>query len=195
MDPNDGVRLIFVTVVGVIMIMTELLVSGVGRPAWALAPPATLFLVPALGLGTDTGVINFLFIAVGYLAHPGRRRSEHDRSLDPRALPRLGGRIRRRGTGGLAGGGLPRRPGLSCTIMLGVALPTLALPGFGFGSGPGNGPLQLTDPTLDLRRNLTQPDDRVVIEYQTEDPGGVYLRMASLPQLVRAGWGNVADPS
>jgi hypothetical protein len=51
--------------------------------------------------------------------------------------------------------------------------------------------LQLTDPTLDLRRNLTQPDDRVVLEYQTEAPGGVYLRMASLPQLSSAGWRNV----
>ena len=66
-SPNDGTRLIFVTVVGVIMIMTDLLVSGISRPAWAIAPPATLFLVPALGLGTDTGVVSFLLIAVGYL--------------------------------------------------------------------------------------------------------------------------------
>ena len=43
--PDDGVKLIFVTVIGMIMIMTDLLVSGVGRPAWAIAPPATLFLV------------------------------------------------------------------------------------------------------------------------------------------------------
>ena len=78
------------------------------------------------------------------------------------------------------------------TIVLGFVLPTLSLPGFGFGNGPGgNGPLQLTDPTLDLRRNLNQPDDRTVIEYQTDAPGGVYLRMASLPQLRASGWGNV----
>jgi TgpA N-terminal domain len=68
MEPNDGVKLIFVTVIGMIMIMTDLLVSGVGRPAWAIAPPATLFLVPALGLSADTGVISFCYIAVGYLA-------------------------------------------------------------------------------------------------------------------------------
>ena len=68
MEPDDGVKLIFVTVIGLIMIMTDLLVSGVGRPAWAIAPPATLFLVPALGLGTDTGVMSFCYIAVGYLA-------------------------------------------------------------------------------------------------------------------------------
>src|SRR4029450_4457324 len=54
MEPDNGVKLIFVTVIGVIMIMTDLLVSGISRPAWAIAPPATLFLVPALGLGADT---------------------------------------------------------------------------------------------------------------------------------------------
>ena len=68
MEPDNGVKLIFVTVIGMIMIMTDLLVSGIGRPAWAIAPPATLFLVPALGLGTDTGVLSFCYIAVGYLA-------------------------------------------------------------------------------------------------------------------------------
>src|SRR3712207_5322053 len=67
MGTNDGTRLIFVTIIGLIMIMTDLLVSGIHRPAWAIAPPATLFLVPALGLGTDTGLVHFGLIAVGYL--------------------------------------------------------------------------------------------------------------------------------
>ena len=188
MDPNDGVRLIFVTVVGVIMIMTDLLVSGVGRPAWAIAPPATLFLVPALGLGTDTGVINFLLIAVGYLgilvAEGLNTTARWTRGLSRDSADGFGTAT----PVVWRAAGYPRRPGpVLATIVLGVALPTLSLPGFGFGSGPGgNGPLQLTDPTLDLRRNLNQPDDRVVIEYQTRQPGGVYLRMASLPQLSAA---------
>ena len=67
MEPNDGVTLIFVTVVGGIWVITDLLVSGLARPMWGLAPAATLFLVPALGLGTDTGVVSFLLIALGYL--------------------------------------------------------------------------------------------------------------------------------
>ena len=75
MEPDNGVKLIFVTVIGMIMIMTDLLVSGIGRPAWAIAPPATLFLVPALGLGTDTGVLSFCYIAVGYL-RSGSPRTE-----------------------------------------------------------------------------------------------------------------------
>jgi transglutaminase-like putative cysteine protease len=83
-------------------------------------------------------------------------------------------------------------PAILATIVLGFALPTLSLPGIGFGNGPGgSGPLQLTDPTLDLRRNLNQPEDREVIQYQTTGAGGVYLRLASLPQLSENGWSNV----
>jgi transglutaminase-like putative cysteine protease len=191
MDPNDGVRLIFVTVVGVIMIMTELLVSGVGRPAWALAPPATLFLVPALGLGTDTGVFNFLLIAIGYLAilvaEGLNITARWTRGLSRDTADGFGtaAPVVWRAAGSLAG------PAVVLTIVLGFLLPTLLLPGIGFGSGPGSGPLQLTDPTLDLRRNLNQPDDRVVLEYQTEAADGVYLRMASLPRLSSDGWTNV----
>ena len=44
---------------------------------------------------------------------------------------------------------------------------------------------------MDLRRNLNQPEDRDVIQYQTTAPGGVYLRLASLPQLNANGWSNV----
>jgi transglutaminase-like putative cysteine protease len=192
MDPNDGVKLIFVTVIGVIMIMTDLLVSGIGRPVWSIAPPATLFLVPAIGLGTDTGALSFLCIALGYLAiliaeglnstarwtrGLTRDSAEGFGTATPvvwRAASYLG------------------IPALVAVLILGVALPTLSLPGFGFGNGPGSGgPLQLTDPTLDLRRNLTQPNDREVIEYQTNLPGGVYLRLTSLPQFSSTGWTSV----
>ncbi|HTF38963.1 MAG TPA: DUF3488 and transglutaminase-like domain-containing protein [Propionibacteriaceae bacterium] len=193
MEPNDGVKLIFVTVIGMIMIMSDLLVSGVGRPAWAIAPPATLFLVPALGLGTDTGVISFCYIAVGYLAiliaEGLNSTARWTRGLSRDSAEGFGTAMpvvwRAAGYLGV--------PAIIATIVLGFALPTLSLPGgLGFGNGPGgNGPLQLTDPTLDLRRNLNQPEDRDVIEYQTTAPGGVYLRLASLPQLNANGWSNV----
>src|SRR5215216_1436898 len=192
MEPNDGVKLIFVTVIGMIMIMTDLLVSGVGRPAWAIAPPATLFLVPALGLSTDTGVISFCYIAVGYLAIliaeglNGTARWTRGLSRDSAEGFGAATPVVWRAAGYLA------VPAIVGTIVLGFALPTLSLPGIGFGNGPGgSGPLQLTDPTLDLRRNLNQPEDRDVIEYQTTVPGGVYLRLASLPQLSSNGWSNV----
>jgi transglutaminase-like putative cysteine protease len=192
MEVDDGVKLIFVTVIGIIMIMTDLFVSGIGRPAWAIAPPATLFLVPALGLGTDTGVVSFCYIAVGYLAilvaEGLNSTARWTRGLSRDSAEGFGTAmpVVWRAAGYLA------VPAIIATIVLGFALPTLSLPGFGFGNGPGgSGPLQLTDPTLDLRRNLNQPEDRDVIQYQTTAPGGVYLRLASLPQLSANGWSNV----
>jgi transglutaminase-like putative cysteine protease len=192
MEPNDGVKLIFVTVIGMIMIMTDLLVSGVGRPAWAIAPPATLFLVPALGLGTDTGVMSFCFIAFGYLAilvaEGLNTTARWTRGLSRDSAEGFGTAmpVVWRAAGYLA------IPAILATIVFGFALPTLSLPGLGFGNGPGgSGPLQLTDPTLDLRRNLNQPEDRDVIVYRTDAPGGLYLRLASLPQLSANGWSNV----
>jgi transglutaminase-like putative cysteine protease len=175
-----------------IMIMTDLLVSGVGRPAWAIAPPATLFLVPALGLGADTGVLSFCYIAVGYLAiliaEGLNATARWTRGLTRDSAEGFGTSmpVVWRAAGYLA------IPAILATIVLGFALPTLSLPGIGFGNGPGgSGPLQLTDPTLDLRRNLNQPEDREVIQYQTTGAGGVYLRLASLPQLSENGWSNV----
>jgi transglutaminase-like putative cysteine protease len=192
MEPNSGVTLIFVTVIGMIMIMTDLLVSGLSRPAWAIAPPATLFLVPALGLGTDTGVLSFCWIAIGYLAilvaEGLNNTARWTRGLSRDSAEGFGAAtpVVWRAAGYLG------VPAIIATIVLGFALPTLSLPGIGFGNGPGgNGPLQLTDPTLDLRRNLNQPEDRAVIEYQTTSSDGVYLRLASLPQFNASGWSNV----
>jgi transglutaminase-like putative cysteine protease len=191
MDPNDGTRLIFVTVIGLILIMTDLLVSGISRPAWAVAPPATLFLVPALGLGTDTGAVNFLLIAVGYLgilvAEGINTTARWTRGLARDSAEGFGEAtpVVWRAAAYLA------VPSLVTALVLAVALPTLSLPGMGFGTGAGGGPLQLTDPTLDLRRNLNQESDRTVIEYQTQSPGGVYLRMTSLPRLNATGWNSV----
>jgi transglutaminase-like putative cysteine protease len=192
MAPNDGVKLIFVTVIGVVMVVTDLVVSGVGRAVWAIGPPATLFLVPAIGLGTDTGVVSFLCIALGYLAilvaEGLNSTARWTRGLSSDSAEGFGTAtpvVWRAAT-------YIGVPALVLTAILGAAVPTLSLPGFGFGNGPGGrGPLQLSGPTLDLRRNLNQPVDRTVITYSTNRPGGVYLRLASLPRLSSAGFGNV----
>jgi transglutaminase-like putative cysteine protease len=191
MAPNDGVTLIFTTIVTGLLIFTDVLAAGLGRPAWALAPPATLFLVPALGLGTDTGVTSFLLVALGYLgilladglnsSHRWTRGLSRDSAETVGAAPvvwRAAALI-----------GVPTVVG---TLVLGALLPTLSLPGVGFGNGAGgNGPLQLTDPSLDLRRNLNQPQNKVVLTYKTDEPGGLYLRLASLPQFNASGWSAV----
>ncbi|GAA2100994.1 DUF3488 and transglutaminase-like domain-containing protein [Microlunatus panaciterrae] len=189
MDPDNGVKLIFVSAIGVIAVMTDLLVSGIRRPVWAIAPPATLFLVPAIGLGTDTGLISFGCLAVGYLgilvAEGLNSTARWTRGLSRDSAEGMGtaAPVVWRSAGYIA------VPAVVLTVALGVIMPTLSLPGWGLGSGQGgSGPLELADPTLDLRRNLNQPTDRQVMSYTTDRPGGVYLRMASLPKFSDAGW-------
>ena len=192
MQPDPGVKIIFVSLVGVIFILTDVLVSALERPAWGIVPPAAAFAVPAIGLGIDTGLAPFLCLALGYLgilvADGLNRTSRWTRGLSRDSADGFGTAT----PVVWRAAGLIGVPALVATAVLGVALPTLALPGLGIGGGSGRGgPLQLTDPTLDLRRNLNQPEDQVVIRYTTDKPGGLYLRMASLPQFDASGWRNV----
>lgn len=189
MDPHPGVRLLLVTAVGVIMILTDVMVQGIDRPMWSLAPLASLFLVPALALRDEVPWWCFVAIAVGYLAillaegintserwPRGVRRSEHDRGSAPLA-------VRMAAVVGV--------PAIVLTLGLGYVVPTLTSQGWGLTRPRGDdGPLQMSDPTLDLRRNLNQPQNRTVIRYSTDQPDGVYLRMASLPVFNATGWQN-----
>lgn len=52
-----------------------------------------------------------------------------------------------------------------------------------------NEPLQMSDPSVDLKRNLVQGGDEVVIRYTTDRPTGAYLKLASLPLFTTAGFG------
>ena len=174
MDPDNGVKLIFVDgdrvdhdhdrPVGIRGRATGLghrtachSVSGARHSVWAL-----------------TRGDQFLLHRRWLSRNPGRGRTERYVAMDPGTHPRLGRGLRNVHAGGLAGRQAisrfrpfwpPSCSGLSC--------PRCPLPGIGFGNGPGgNGPLQLTDPTLDLRRNLNQPEDREVISTRPRDPAG-----------------------
>ena len=192
MDPNSGVTLIFTTVIGLVWIVTDTLATATRHPVWTIAPTGAMFLVPALGLSTDTGPLAFGCIAVGYLA----------------VLVADGLNSTARWTKGLSYDSAQGRgteapvvwraatligvPALVLTLAFGMLLPTFSLNGVGLGGGSGgSGALQLTDPTLDLKRNLTEPQDKKVIEYRTSGNGGEYLRLASLPQFSSAGWTNI----
>jgi len=190
MEPNSGVTFLLVVAVGAIAVMTDLMAATLRRVVWTLAPLVTLYLVPALGLIGDVGTVNFVLLAVGYLGilvaegmnSTGRwtRGLTHDSSqgigsAEPvvvRAALLIG------------------VPALILSIIAGLLVPTLSLAGWGSGGRGNQGPLQLTDPTADLRRNLNQPDDQVILRYRTDAPGGQYLRLASLPLFNSSGFQN-----
>lgn len=190
MAPDPGVKLLFVSAVALIFIFTDAFVQSIQRPVWSIVPLSAMFLVPALGLkNVDQPWWAFLAVAVGYLLillaegvntaqrwPRGVRRSEHDRSSVALAW-RLGAFV--------------AVPGIILTMLLAMATPTLSSQGWGFQKPKGaDGPLTLADPTLDLRRNLNQPEDRVVMVYKTDQENGAYMRMASLPVFNAQGWSN-----
>lgn len=191
MPEHPGVRLLLVSAVGLIYIVTDMMVQGIERPVWAIAPLSFLFLGPALGLREDVSAIYFVLIGVGYLAillaeginaaerwPRGVRRSSADRSSGPLAW-RLAGIV--------------AVPALVLAVLLGSVVPILTSQGWGLTKPRGHeGPLTLQDPTQDLRRNLNQPENRQVLTYRTDQPGGAYLRMASLPVFSSAGWQNAS---
>lgn len=190
MPPHPGVKLLLVTAVGVVAVLTDVLVEGIERPAWAIAPPLTLYLVPALGLRDDLSWWPFVLLALGYavvLLSEGLSAADRwPRSVagpdgSPAATTHLGHASR--------AAALVVVPVILSTVLLGAVLPLPGQLGWGVGAGRGaDGPLQMTDPTLDLRRNLTQPEDYTVMTYQTDAPDGAYLGMASLPVFDQSGW-------
>ncbi|GAB2570332.1 transglutaminase TgpA family protein [Microlunatus antarcticus] len=203
MDADPGVFLIFATSICLVAALADLVVSGLDRPAWVVAPLAALFAVPAIGLGYDSGILSFACLALGYLAvlvaDGLNDASAWTRGLSADSSQGASFRTSASGTRAVSvvgpavwrAAGLLAAPAVVLALVLAVLLPTISLPGLGLGSGfGGNGPLQLTDPSLDLKRNLNQPADRVVFRYTTDKPGGVYLRMAALPQFSAAGFGN-----
>lgn len=193
MPPDSGVKFLFVTSLGVITILTDILVVSLRKPVLGLAPPVTVFLVPAIGLSTDTGWWPFLCLGLGYL---GILTAE---GLNT-SFRWTRGLSRDTGAGSMAGeaGVVVWRaatyvgvPALALGLIASTAVPTLALGSWGFGDTPGvGGPLKLTDPTLNLKRDLTLPQNKVVLTYTTSKPTGTYLRMASLPAFSAAGWQN-----
>ncbi|MFW6596980.1 transglutaminaseTgpA domain-containing protein [Propionibacteriaceae bacterium Y2011] len=193
MESHPGVLWLTVAVVGALLIMTDLLVCTLQRYVWGFAPPLALFLIPALSLQADLVFFGALAIGVGYLgillaenvnrADRWRRGVLPDeRHPDRSVAPVLWGSA-----------ALVAIPALVLAMIGWLVIPTGSLGVLGGGTGQGEGgPLQLGDPTLDLRRNLTRPDDVTILSYQTsgDDSEGVYLRMASLPHFDGNGWQN-----
>ncbi|MBK8460358.1 MAG: transglutaminase domain-containing protein [Micropruina sp.] len=181
MTPNAPVRVLGAILIWLLGWVAEMVVISLARPAWVLPFLLTPYLAGSLAIPNDLDFRSFLLVGLGLflvLLADGLARTAMLRSSGL-GVPGL-----RRAV--LAGG--------AATVLFGVAGAGVA----GVMSGEsdagtwepfrGQGPIQMADPTLDLRRNLEQLDDVIVIRYQTDQPGGVHLRMTTLPVFDAGGW-------
>lgn len=188
LPPHPGVTLLLVTGTGLIALLTHILVQSVERPAWSLLSLLTLFLIPALGLKEDISAWYLVLIGLGYLMILFVEGLDRTGSWARNLVSATAGEGRTwPSTGRMAV--LIGVPALGLTLLLGSVIPLPGQVNWNLSKPKGNdGPLQLNDPTLDLRRNLSRPEDRVVMTYLTDNPDGQYLRLASLSQFDEQGW-------
>ncbi|AXE39205.1 transglutaminase TgpA family protein [Acidipropionibacterium virtanenii] len=189
--PADvGVRWLIVLLIGMVTILADILVITLESPVWAIAPLLTIYIIPALTIDHNTPWWTFVLMAVGYLGVLLAEQLALSRRWT-RNLSADSASSRRRGAAGTALGGLGAGvaiPALALSLLLGSALPTFGSLDIDSARPRGSGPLQLTDPTIDLQKNLTQQSNSVVLRYSTTSRTGEYLRLASLTRVDSSGW-------
>lgn len=179
MGPNLSVRVVTVSTVTLLAFVADQLSVSLASPAWALMPLGVLYLVPALALPSLVSFSSVFWLGLGYLLVLLADAANRSRALRFQALD--GSRWH------LLLGGLISL--LAAVLVAGLA--GVFTPGIDPDRGApftGQGPVQMGDPALDLRRNLQQPVDRRVISYTTTRTGGAYFRMTSLPAFDEGGF-------
>ena len=192
MIANPGLTMLLVATVGVTTVLTDLLAEGVDRPAWAILPSLTLYLIGAVGLLRDIPWWTVVVVAIGYLwilLADGINSAERwPRHLE--RTVRLTGRITPLA---VQMGAVVAAAALALTLLVGLVVPLPPTHQLNGGQlNQDTGPVQLADPMLDMRRNLSQPADTEVLTYTTTAPDGEYLRMASLSVFDSKGWQNAS---
>ncbi len=177
MAPNLGVRLITTAAVGVLAFLADQLAVTHGYAAWTLLPFGVPYLLIAAALPDLASLGALLCVAAGYLLV---------------LLADTAGRVPRAATSTrpglrlLAGGLACLLAGMSVAVVAGLVTPGLDTDrGTPFG---GRGPIQMGDPSIDLRRNLQQPEDRQVLSYATDTGSPAQLRLTALPVFDAGGF-------
>ncbi|MCI1746800.1 MAG: DUF3488 domain-containing protein [Acidipropionibacterium sp.] len=186
---SAGVRWLTVLLIGVVTILADILTVTLESPVWAIAPLLTIYIIPALAAQHATPWWSFALIAVGYLVvlitEQWRTSSRWTRNLVEDSAEGSGAGA----SGALAGlGAMLAVPAVVLSLLLGSALPGFGNLTIDSARPRGTGPMQLTDPTIDLQKNLSDQSNDILLTYQTTSRTGEYLRMASLTRVDSQGW-------
>ncbi|MEU4832759.1 DUF3488 and transglutaminase-like domain-containing protein [Streptosporangium sp. NPDC023615] len=187
---STGIVLLTCGGVGVIAITVDLLAARLHRAALAGLPLLALFTVPAAVIAEPIGWPAFVAGAAGYLGllvADGRERVSHwGRAVLVRRMSASAtARPASSDTGPLRLSG--KRIGFTAValaILLPSLLPTLEpdpLFVFGVGNGRGGGnSISIPNPIVNLRGQLTLPENSTVLTYRPSDGDSRYLRLYAL---------------
>ncbi|MDR1768983.1 MAG: transglutaminaseTgpA domain-containing protein [Propionibacteriaceae bacterium] len=167
MPTHLGYRYCAAMALWALYLLVDWLAVGLEQPAWTFPLVFAPHLAAALGMVDEVPALDACFGAVGYglvltFAALARRRG---------LRPQLAA---------LVGGAATTAVALAAALWLGQAVPDAAV-GLQWSNRPE---VTLSDPSLDLRRNLKLPAESEVLRYRVDDGGdGVYLRLAALTAL------------
>ncbi|MEU8382445.1 DUF3488 and transglutaminase-like domain-containing protein [Streptosporangium sp. NPDC048865] len=187
---STGIVLLTCGGVGLIAVLVDLLAARLHRAALTGLPLLALFVVPAAVISEPISWPAFIVGALGYLGvlvADGRERVSHwgravlvrrtSSFTVTRPTPSDSGPLRLSG----------RRIGftaIALAVLLPALLPTMEpnpLFGFGVGNGRGGGnSISIPNPMVNLRGQLSLPENSTVLTYQASDSTSRYLRMYSL---------------
>ena len=187
---HAGVRWLTVMLIGVVTILADILALSLESPVWVIAPLLTIYVIPALAAERSTPWWSFALIGVGYLVVLVTEQWVNSRRWTRNLAADTGSS---RGPGDASGALAGLGAALAVPIVVLALLLGSALPGFGSLSidsarPRGSGPMQLTDPTIDLQQSLADQSDAVLLTYRTSSRTGDYLRLASLTRVDSSGW-------
>lgn len=77
---------------------------------------------------------------------------------------------------------------IALAVLLPLFVPRLDLGGLGGSGGSGNGDIRVSNPMIDLRRDLVRGQDQTLVRVRTDDPDPSYLRMSVLTRFSDNEW-------
>lgn len=172
LPPSIGVIWLTTTVIGVLTVLADLLTITLESPGWSLAPLLAIRLVAVLAVRHDTPWWGFTLAATGWLV-----------ILTVDHALRGGGPLT-----WLAAAILSAFAITLATVLAAIA-PIWGHVDLTRPAAAPSAPVRMSDPTINLRRNLHNKSTASVINYTTNDPDGEYLRLTSLPKITDRGWG------
>lgn len=176
---DPGVVWAIACMAALLLLLTEILANQLEQPAWALPPLALPYLVGALSRANDLEWIQLAPVALAFVLTLAATSTGGDGHV-VRSASRIGANFAARAIQAL---------GLGAIALLLAALLTPLIPiGPKLSLGDGRtGPIQLSDPTVELNENLHRPAASPVLSYTSSSDSGVYLRLVALNKLDERG--------
>ena len=165
-----------------ILLAVDLLVCGMRRAALGGLPLLLAITISASVLLNPVDWVVFLLTGFGWLALIAIQETDRASSWGrgPTVRPRL-----------TAVGGLAARIAVTCGLVAVLFSSALSSEGrtFGsFGQNGGNTSINVSNPMLDLRRNLVQGKDIPLVFVKTDDSAPSYLRTTVLDDFTGSSW-------